>query len=370
MGDSDTNASGAGPRRRASLVQVAEAVGVSPTSVSNAYNRPDQLSDALRERILGAAAELGYAGPNPLARNFRRGRAEAIGIVFSERFPYPLNDPYAVSVLGGIAEGLADQQLALVLVPGSPDRTAHAQAVRHAAVDGFILHSLLEHDALLETALRRKLPAVIIDSPALNGIDLVGIDDRAGAANAAQHLVELGHRRIGILSFRLTARTHVGLFDVTAIDRATSSIARRRLQGCLEVLSGAGIPVAEATPVMECSMTSVTAGREGAARLLDAFPDLTALIAFSDLLALGAKQEAMARGLGVPDDVSIVGFDDVLPDGDGLTTVHQPQLDKGRIATERLIAMLSDGEASSPRHQILPTRLVTRASTGPVRVAA
>src|SRR5579872_3346351 len=126
-------------RARASLVEVAKAVGVSPTSVSNAYNRPDQLSDALRERILGAAAELGYSGPDPLARNFRRGRAEALGIVVSEPFPYPLSDPYAVRVLNGVAEGLEASQLALVLVPGGPDRPGHAQAVRHAAVDGFIL---------------------------------------------------------------------------------------------------------------------------------------------------------------------------------------------------------------------------------------
>jgi len=357
-------------RARASLVEVAKLVGVSPTSVSNAYNRPDQLSDALRERILGAAAELGYSGPDPLARNFRRGRAEALGIVVSEPFPYPLSDPYAVRVMNGVAEGLEASQLALVLVPGGPDRPGHAQAVRHAAVDGFILHSLLEHDALLQTALRRHLPAVVIDGPAIPAVDFVGIDDREGAARAAQLLVDLGHRHIGVLCFRLTSHTRVGIFELSQIERTTSSVPRNRLRGCLDVLTGAGRGPCEMR-VMECAMTSVEAGRQGTSELLDAFPELTAVIAFSDVLAMGAKLEALARGLPVPERLSIVGFDDVLPESEQLTTVRQPSLEKGRIAVGRLLELLAD-EASVPRHQVLPTELVVRGSSAPApaRVSA
>lgn len=346
---------------RASLVEVAKAVGVSPTSVSNAYNRPDQLSEALREKILGTAAELGYSGPDPLARNFRRGRAEALGIVVAEPFPYPLSDPYAVRVLNGVAQALEESQLALVLVPGGPDRPGHAQAVRHAAVDGFILHSLLEHDALLQSALRRHLPAVVIDGPAVAAVDFVGIDDRAAAAKAAQHLVDLGHRRIGVLCFRLTGQVRVGLFDFWQVDRTTSSVSRNRLHGCMDALSAAGLPPAD-VPVMECSMTSVEAGRQGMAALLDAFPELTAVIAFSDVLAVGARSEATARGLPVPERLSIVGFDDALPDSEQLTTVRQPGAEKGQIAVGRLLELLSDG-SSMVRHQVLPTELVVRGST-------
>jgi DNA-binding LacI/PurR family transcriptional regulator len=353
-------------RARASLVEVAKAVGVSPTSVSNAYNRPDQLSDALREKIFGAAAELGYSGPDPLARNFRRGRAEALGIVVAEPFPYPLSDPYAVQVLNGVAEALEASQLALVLVPGGPARHGHAQAVRHAAVDGFILHSLLEHDALLQTALRRNLPAVIVDGPALPAVDFVGIDDRDGAAKAAQHLIDLGHRQIGVLCFRLTSHTRVGLFRIAEIDHTSSTVPRNRLHGCLDVLAGAGLVPAQ-IPVMECAMTNAASGRAGMAVLLDSHPQLTAVIAFSDMLALGAKQEALARGLAVPGQLSIVGFDDVLPESDELTTIRQPNRLKGRIAVERLLELLVD-DASTTRHQLLPTELVVRGSTAVPRL--
>jgi DNA-binding LacI/PurR family transcriptional regulator len=350
---------------RAGLVAIAEVVGVSPSTVSNAYNRPDQLSPALRERILRTAAELGYPGPDPLARNLRRGRAGALGVLFEEQLPYPFDDPHAVRVLQGVAEGIAEQGLALVLVPGSPDRATHGEAIRNAAVDGFILHSLVQDEPLLQIALERQLPAVIIDAPPVDGLDFVGIDDRTGAATATDHLLALGHTNLGILTFRLTARIHPGPVPLAERRRATSTIGRDRLQGCADSISAAGLNWAE-VPVQECSTTSVEAGRVGTRALLERAPDITGIVAFSDRLALGAKLEASHFGMSVPGDLSIVGFDDVLPAVDDLTTINQPQLDKGRIAAERLIDRLAGGK-SVPRREILPTSLVVRGSTGPPR---
>ncbi len=347
--------------QRASLVGVAEAVGVSPSSVSNAYNRPDQLSAELRERILRTAAELGYPGPDPTARNLRRGRSGSLAMVFPERLPYPFTDPYAMLVLRGVAEGLAEAQQALMLVPGSPDQEADEGAVRNAAVDGFIVHSLLEENALFQVALARQLPIVVVDGPQVRGLDCITINDRAGTRAAAAHLLELGHQRIGVLTTRLTGHTNTG--PVPPDERHLAvGIARQRLEGCAEAVLAAGLSWDD-TVVMECSMTSVEAGHAGMRALLDTDPQVTGVVAFSDLIAVGARQAAAERGLMVPFDISIVGFDDVAQ-FENLTTIRQPAAEKGRLAVERLIELLS-GAPQVPKHQVLPTELIVRGSTAP-----
>lgn len=338
-------------------------LGVSPSTVSNAYNRPDQLSPALREQILKTAEAVGYAGPDPIARNLRSGRTGALGVVFSEPLPYPFDDPTAVAMLQGLAERAADEQFALMFVPGSTDPSAHSDSIRGAAVDGFILHSLHDNDARLQLAIARPLPAVVVDSPRLTEVDFVGIDDRAAAAAAIEHLLELGHRSIAILSFRLTGHGHVGLVDAADRGGVTAAVARERLTGCAAAISAAGLAWEEVL-VEECAASTIEAGRRGAHELLDRATEATAVFAFSDRLALGARRAALDRGLEVPGDLSIVGFDDCAGAAQGLTTIHQPEHEKGRIAVERLLEGLS-GAVHRPECHILPTHLVVRSSTAP-----
>jgi len=343
---------------------VARVLGVSPTTVSNAYNRPDQLSPALRERVLRTAAELGYAGPDPVARSLRSGRAGALGVVFSERLPYAFDDPAAVRFFQGLSQAAGDEQLAVLLVPGSPDRASHGgRAVLSAAVDGFILHSLHDDDPVVQATLERRLPTVIVDAPAIDGVDFVGIDDRAAAETAMRHLLDLGHRRLAVLSFRLTVRARQGPVDVRHRAETTAGVPKRRLEGCARALAAAGVDWSR-VPVEECPTTGIDAGRAGAHALLDRASGITALFALSDLLALGAKLAARERGLAVPGDLSIIGFDDTAPVSDDLTTIHQPQPDKGRIAAERLIRAMS-GDPPPPQHRLLPTSLIRRGSTAP-----
>ena len=340
-------------------------LGVSPSTVSNAYNRPDQHSPALREQILKTAEAVGYAGPDPIARNLRSGRTGALGVVFSEPLPYPFNDPTAVAMLQGLAERAADEQFALMFVPGSADLPAHSNSIRGAAVDGFILHSLHDDDARLQLAIARPLPAVVIDSPRLTEVDFVGIDDRGAAVTAMEHLLALGHRSVAVLSFRLTGHGHVGLVDESERRGTTAAVARERLAGCADAMAAAGLPWEEVL-VEECASSSIEAGRQGTHELLDRATSATAIFAFSDLLALGARQAAHERGLDVPGDLSIVGFDDCAGEPEGLTTIHQPEHEKGRIAAERLLGGLT-GSARQPELHILPTHLVVRATTAPPR---
>jgi DNA-binding LacI/PurR family transcriptional regulator len=342
--------------RRAGLVSVARALGVSPSTVSNAYNRPDQLSPALRQRVLATAAELGYAGPDPVARSLRSGRAGAVGLVFYERLAYAFNDPAAVRFLQGASEAIDEQQLAMVLVPGPYGRPAREPALRTAAVDGFIAHGLPADDPLLEATLSRRLPTVIVDSQPVPGFDFVGIDDRLAAESAIAYLLELGHRRIGILSFRLEEGS-----DPLASTGRPDSVGQRRLEGCAHALRHAGLAWADVT-VEPCPAVSPEAGEAGLAAVLDRAPETTAVFAFSDVLALGAKRAAEALGLQVPRHLSIVGFDGTAPAAEALTSVHQPQREKGRLAAERLITAFGP-EPAPPASTLLPTRLVEAGST-------
>jgi DNA-binding LacI/PurR family transcriptional regulator len=359
------------PPRRPGVVAVARAVGVSPSTVSNAFNRPERLSSELRERVLRAAAELGYGGPDPAARTLRYGRAGALAVVLGRRLAYAFEDRATEEFLKGVSDATDAEQLALVLVPGLPHEGSTDTAIRNAAADGLIVYSLPGDDPLVAAALQRRLPTAIVDSPAhadlpdLGGAPpgFIGIDDRGAAATAIRHLLDIGHRRVGILSLPLSSRARPGA--VAADEPATASVTKARLAGARQALAAVGIDW-PAVPVEQVSLPTPELGRGAAHALLDRAPELTALFAFSDQLALGARLAARERGVSVPGDISIVGFDDTAPATEGLTTVAQPLRAKGRLAAERLLAAIDAGEQLAGR-ETLPTRLVIRGSTGPPR---
>ena len=181
---------------------VARAVGVSPTTVSNAYNRPGKLTPALRERILATARELGYAGPNPAARSLRRGRTGSIGLLFGETLAYAFEDPVAIEFLRGLAEGTAEHNTALQLIAAldADQQAGAASLLANAIVDGLVVWTLPERHPLLRLARERNIPLVIHGSPRLDGVPFVGMDNRAAARAAAEHLLHLGHRAVAVIS--------------------------------------------------------------------------------------------------------------------------------------------------------------------------
>src|SRR5918997_1829371 len=148
--------------RRATLQTIADAVGVSRSTVSNAYNRPDQLNPRLRARILAVAAELGYAGPDPAARRLRTGHAGAIGLLFTEALSYAFTDPGAVGFLEGLAREAEAGGTALLLIPSPPGGDA-AAAVREAVVDGLCIYSMADDQPSVRAALERGLPTVVVE---------------------------------------------------------------------------------------------------------------------------------------------------------------------------------------------------------------
>jgi DNA-binding LacI/PurR family transcriptional regulator len=347
---------------RPTLKTVADAVGVSRATVSNAYNRPDQLSPALRERILAAAQRLGYAGPDPAARGLRLGQAGTIGVLVGAALSYAFRDPAIGMFLEGFARAGERAGTALLLIPSPPGEDPTA-AIRGAVVDAFCLNCVPTDDPAFRAVRERRLPVAVVEGEG-EGVARVDIDQRGGARAAAEHVLALGHRRFGIIVARLGRDRRSGPVDAERLARAVQPISRERLLGYRDALAAAGLDWDE-VPVYETGVHGFEPGAAAAGELFSRRPDLTAILADSDLLALGAMRGAALAGRRVPDDVSVAGFDDIPAAAQAqppLTTVRQPLLEKGEAAYGLIEELLA---GKPPRRIELPVELVARASTAP-----
>lgn len=352
-------------RRQATLASLAAELGVSRTTVSNAYNRPDQLSPELRKRVLDTAQRLGYPGPDPVARSLRTRKAGALGLLLTENLSYAFRDPAAVGVLEGLALACENQGIGLHLVPASPGREEVA-AVHRAGVDGFVVYSVPDDDPHLEAVLSRPVPTVVVDQPIIDGISRVGPDDEAATAGLAKHLIELGHRKVGVLCMRLARERNDGFVSLERQQAAHFHVQRARLNALATAFSDAGVDWSS-VPVVERFEHTIDDGAAAARQLLDSHPEVTALICTTDIFALGALAEAGRRGLRVPAELTVTGFDGIAEaTRAGVTTVHQPVLDKGKAAGKLL---LESNEHTSAKVITLPTELRIGTTSGPPRTA-
>ncbi len=361
---------GGSGKRRVTLTRIAEEVGVSAMTVSNAYNHPDRLSEALREQIFETAGKLGYHGPDPVGRSLRRQRTDVVGVLYSNPLSYAFDDPAAVSFLSGLSSVTEEADLGLLLVSaagGGSIAGRDPRAAAQAAVDGFVFYSMSNEEPLLAAGLDRRLPVVVVDQPLKEGIPFVGIDDEAAARMAAEHLLDLGHERFAIASFALSPDGREGIADLDRQERAAFRVSRLRLRGYRSALEHAGLPWA-AVSVYECPGSAKGLGQRAAEELLSSERRPTAILTSSDQIALGVIEWATEHALSVPEDVSVVGFDDVPAAASAhppLTTVHQDHAKKGLLAGRMLVAQLRDEDFSSAGS--LPNSLVVRDSTSAPR---
>jgi alanine racemase len=339
---------------RVTIADVAGAAGVSKTAVSFAFNNPEKLGQATVERVLQVAHDLGYT-PHPAARALSLRRSGTIGVLIPQRLTTVFANQFLSELLQGLGELVEEHDLSLLLVP--PLDGSLEGAIRQASVDGFISLGLSPDDEALATLDRIGIPTVLIDSEGSAEHPVVNVDDAGGAEAAARHLLELGHREFAIILLPPT-RSQAGL----------TPSASRRLAGYNAALSTFDV----APP------HSVTAGATLAAgaRAFESFPKgrrrPTAVLAMSDMAAIGVLGAADAAGVNVPGDLSVVGYDD-LPmaawTSPPLTTVRQPIVEKGRLAARLLIQRLQGKVVTSPPP--LSTSLVVRGSTArPKEVAS
>jgi len=355
---------------RVTLTSIARELGVSAMTVSNAYNHPDRLSEALRERIFETAGRLGYHGPDPVGRSLRRQRTDVVGVLYSNPLSYAFDDPAAVSFLGGLSSVTEEADLGLLLVPaagGGESSERDPRAAAQAAVDGFVIYSMSDEEPLLAAALQRRLPVVVVDQPRKEGVPFVGVDDEGAARMAAEHLLDLGHEMFAIVSFGLAPDGREGIADSDRQKRTAFHVSRMRLRGYRAAMEDAGLPWSE-VPVYECQGSAKELGYRAVEALFCSQQEPTAILASSDQLALGAIEWMTERRISVPQDVSVVGFDDIPAAASAdppLTTVHQAHVEKGIMAGRMLVAQIH--EEGAPNAGPLATHLVVRGSTSPNR---
>ena len=334
---------------RVTIKEIAELAGVSIATVSRVVNGRADVSDETRELVQRVVRERGYTA-NRSARGLSAGRTGLVGVLV------PLVHPaYFSGILAGAAEALYEQDMRLVL---SPTRHEHDREVSlvdrlmHGLTDGALLVLPEESSEELQQLLDRGNSFVVVDPrQALpQRIPSVSAAHASGADQAMQHLLALGHRRIGAIT---GPRGWVATED------------RRR--GYLAALAAAGIQL---DPELEAEANFEIDGGASAAERLLSLPDPpTAIFAFNDNLAIGAIHAARTRGLAVPGDVSVVGFDDVeyaTVISPALTTVRQPLAEMGRMAVSMLVRLL-ERQRFETLHVELATRLVVRDSTAPPR---
>lgn len=358
------------PRRRATLASLAAELDVSRTTISNAYNRPDQLSADLRERVLATAKRLGYAGPDPVARSLRTRRAGAVGLILTEPLNYSFSDPAALDFVAGLAESCEDAGQSLLLVAAGPNRsvTDGTAAVLSAGVDGFVVYSASDDDPYLPVVHQRALPVVVVDQPKdVPGTSRVCIDDRAAMRTVAEHVIGLGHREIGLLTMRLgrewpRAEAKPAVADPERVETPHFHVQRERIHGVYDAMKDAGLEPDSLT-IVESYEHLPTSGGAAAEVALATNPRITALVCTADVLALSAMDYLRAHGIYVPGQMTVTGFDGI-PDAlaRGLTTVNQPSVDKGRRAGYLLH---NPPRSGLPVVEVLATELIRGRTSGP-----
>ncbi len=338
-----------GAARRATIRDVARAADVSTAAVSQAFNAPGRLRPATVERIVSAARGLGYA-PNPHARALHSRRVGVIGVLVPQSIARIFANPFFAAFFSGV--GAATDELGIGLLTVSPIGTSLQRAVASAPVDGFVIVGLDEAHEEVAPLRMRGVPFVIVDGDATHAPS-VNAEDESGAHAAAAYILDRGHRDVCVLGFE-PAESHVG--------DARYGVGARRHRGVMRAFVERRLRWSD--DLLVPTPATFAGGESVFARILDSGARPTAVLAMSDVMALGALRAAETRGVRVPDELEVVGFDDI-PQASivrpALSTVRQPIVEKGRIAAHLLLEGIESG--GTARRVVLPTELVFRGTT-------
>jgi DNA-binding LacI/PurR family transcriptional regulator len=340
-GDVSADAAAQKAAHRPTLAAVAALAGVSPSTASLAFSGSGPVSEATRERVLSAAATLNYAGPDPRAQSLRRGRSGIVGVVIEDRLRDAFRDPMNIAMLDGIADETGALGAGLLLLTDTGDG---AVSMDTAPLDAVVLVGCSTRlDRAVAILRRRGVPLVAIEAAPMEGVLDIALDNREASRTLAQHFRDLGHSEVALVTLPLDPDRARGPLTARREAESTGFTASERIRGVREVYPEARGLVAAGSLIEEGK-------RAGLELLTDARTRPTAIIAQSDLLAVGVIRAAEELGLRVPEDVSVAGFDGVRLDGVApyeLTTMVQPAVEKGRAAGRAVAMLLGDGRAES-----------------------
>ncbi|MBU3016806.1 LacI family DNA-binding transcriptional regulator [Paraglaciecola agarilytica] len=342
--------------KKLNLKQVSQQLGVSTATVSNAFNRPDQLSAKLRERILRESAELGYHGPNFAARSLRKGASDVVAVVLADSISYSLSDPVASQFLQGVAEVLGENKKQLLLLSSESDELEQSSA--ESLPDGFIFYGAPSGD-IFERVSRSGKPIIAVDFETHDS-ESVNINNEEGAFSVASHALANKPKHAAVLGLRLVDSQRICRLTAQDMSVESKEISRSRLKGYLRAFEEQQLAISPShvwhIPLNTPEMAEIAAKE---ALTLNPLPEV--ILCMSDVIALGVLRVANELNIAIPQQVKVTGFDDI-PEAQrsspGLTTVCQQSSEKGRVATRLLL------NNESKDSVILDTRLVIRASCG------
>jgi alanine racemase len=347
-------------RRHASSADVAAEAGVSKAAVSFAFNNPERLNVGTAARIRDVAGQLGYR-PRYSDRIVIGKSNMTIGLLSYQDLSVVFGNPFFAELCAGVASQTEQAGFGLLLI--SPLHGSLVRAISRSTVDGFVAVGLSEDHPEVEQIRRSGRPMVLVDSAALPEHSSVESNDEVGARSAARHLISLGHRDFVVVA--LEPPNTPGIFEDSA--GPTESISLRRLTGYRQGLEVGGVKLRDERIV--AGPATYEGGVVSFRRIWEDGLRPTAILAMSDVMAIGVMWAARDVGLRVPEDLSIVGFDDLdvaQHANPPLTTVHQPIRQKGEESARLLLRMISHPDANRPEHKVLDTRLIIRGSTARV----
>ena len=346
-------------QKRPRIADVAQAAGVSKTAVSFAFNSPERLGADTVARIRRTAEELGYR-PHPVARMLTQKNTMTIGLLTPQVLSVVFGNPFYATLCAGVADVTDQAGYGLLFV--SPLHGSLIRALARATVDGFVAVGLSEDHPEVEQIRRAGLPMVLVDGDAFPEHGSVESNDEVGARTAARHLIGLGHRRFSVIG--IEPPNMPGILEYSS--GPTETVAGRRLTGYRQGLELGGVKLGD-----ECVVAGPATFDGGMAAFRGLWEDgqrPTAILAMSDVMAMGVMWAAREIGLRVPDDLSVVGFDDLdvaAHSNPSLTTVRQPIREKGEESARLLLRMVANPDLERPEHKVLETHLMIRDSTGP-----
>jgi DNA-binding LacI/PurR family transcriptional regulator len=334
----------------ATIDEVAERAGVARGTVSKVLSGTYYASAPTREKVLRAAAELGYR-PNLAARALSKGRTFVLGLLIPYDPDQLFADPHLLDIIRGVEAAANERDYNILLStahrPNDPT-SAYSRVLRSNYVDGMIVIEGANMALLAEQLSQQRAPWVVSGYPVPGSeAPCVHADDAGIMARVVEHLLALGHRRIGVIN----SEPRPGSFD-------------ERLRGLQEALRQHRLDLEPS--LLVCGDMSIESGQRAAAALLAGPEQPTAICALNDRMALGALHYAQEQGLRVPEDLSIVGFDDISAAAlshPPLTTVRLPSYREGQEAVQLLFRLMEGQEAS--RAVLVPTDVIVRGSTGP-----
>ncbi|WP_409273757.1 LacI family DNA-binding transcriptional regulator [Neobacillus sp. SCS-31] len=334
------------------IKDIAKTAGVSVTTVSRALNGYSDVSEKTRQRIMDIAKELNYS-PNILARGLVMNVSKTIGLLVSGLNRESEKDQIILSILSGVNDSVSEKEYDLILFNTNTSKQrekTYSQLCRERRVDGVIIQGIKTDDPYLKEVVESDIPCVLIDIPVHSeNVGYVTTDNVTGARKAVEHLIGLGHEKIAMIN-----------------GHGQAFVSRKRLEGYMDALKEHGLPV---NPDWVCNgrFEEETAFEE-ARRLLIKHPEITAIFCASDIMALGALKAAKSIGLRVPEDLSVIGYDDIILasySNPQLTTVSQNFFQLGYQAAHLLVNML-EGK-SEPQIVTMSTKLVIRESAAKSR---